>query len=286
MTEDLVPLSDTEFNILTRMLFDRFGIHLGDQKRVLLSGRLSKRVRETGCGNFSEYIDYLRTDPTGREQTELINRITTNHSFFFREGEHFAYLKDNVFSRIEEAVSKRSPPAVRIWSAGCATGEEVYTIAMLMRSHFGNRIDGLDIGLLATDISVAALSQAKEGIYQESKLKELPGEWKRQWFTKAGPDQFRISDEIRGMVLFKKLNLMETPYPMKGTFDVIFCRNVMIYFNAQSREHVVNAMHKCLKPGGVFFVGHSESLNRETCPFEYVKPAIYKKGEGDRGIKP
>mgnify|MGYP001806392939 CR=1 FL=1 len=279
MYEDLVPLSDREFSYITRLLFERFGIFLSDQKRVLVAGRLSKRLRALGLSTFTDYIEYLSADKTGGELSELINRITTNHSFFFRERDHFEFLSKTVLPKIEEGEkAKGAGISVRIWSAGCATGEEVYSISMLLKEHYGQRLSAIDPGLLATDISLAALTEAKAGEYAEAKLRELPTNYRNSYFVKKDEATWAISDDIRSMVMFKRLNLMADSYPMKGLFDAVFCRNVMIYFNPESREKVVNTIYRYVKPGGYLFIGHSESLNRETCPFEYVRPAVYRKG--------
>ncbi|HNY16486.1 MAG TPA: protein-glutamate O-methyltransferase CheR [Treponemataceae bacterium] len=279
MYEDLVPLSDREFSYITKLLFERFGIFLSDQKRVLVAGRLSKRLRELGLSTFTDYIEYLSADKTGGELSELINRITTNHSFFFRERDHFDFLSKTVLPEIEEGgKAKAGGLSVRIWSAGCATGEEVYSISMLLKEHYGQRLSAIDPGLLATDISLAALTEAKAGEYAEAKLRELPVNYRNSYFVKKDDATWAISEDIRSMVMFKRLNLMADSYPMKGLFDAVFCRNVMIYFNPESREKVVNAIYRYVKPGGYLFIGHSESLNRETCPFEYVRPAVYRKG--------
>jgi chemotaxis protein methyltransferase CheR len=279
MYEDLVPLSDREFSYITKLLFERFGIFLSDQKRVLVAGRLSKRLRELGLTTFTDYIEYLSADKTGGELSELINRITTNHSFFFRERDHFDFLSKTVLPEIEEGgKAKGNGVSVRIWSAGCATGEEVYSISMLLKEHYGQRLFEIDPGLLATDISLAALTEAKAGEYAEAKLRELPVNYRNSYFVKKDESTWAISDDIRSMVMFKRLNLMADTYPMKGLFDAVFCRNVMIYFNPESREKVVNAIYRYVKPGGYLFIGHSESLNRDTCPFEYVRPAVYRKG--------
>ena len=279
MYEDLVPLSDREFSYITDLLFERFGIFLSDQKRVLVAGRLSKRLRELELSTFTDYIEYLSADKTGGELSELINRITTNHSFFFRERDHFDFLSQAVLPEIEEGGKMKSGgPSVRIWSAGCATGEEVYSISMLLKERYGQRLSAIDPGLLATDISLAALTEAKAGEYAEAKLRELPVNYRNSYFFKKDESTWAISEDIRSMVMFKRLNLMADSYPMKGLFDAVFCRNVMIYFNPESREKVVNAIYRYVKPGGYLFIGHSESLNRETCPFEYVRPAVYRKG--------
>ncbi len=278
MYEDLVPLSDREFKYFSTLLFDRFGIFLGEQKRVLVAGRLSKRLRELELPTFTDYIDYLSTDRTGEELTELINRITTNHSFFFRERDHFDFLSTTVLPELEAAGSQGTGFPLRIWSAGCATGEEVYSISMLLRERYGARLSLIDAGLLATDISLAALKEARNGEYAEAKLRELPASYRSSYFIKKDGETWAINDDIRSMVMFKRLNLMAENYPMKGLFNAVFCRNVMIYFNQESREKVVNALFRYIKPGGYLFIGHSESLNRESCPFEYVKPAVYRKG--------
>jgi len=279
MYEDLVPLSDKEFSYIARLLFDQFGIYLGDQKRILVAGRLSKRLRELRLATFTEYIDFLCADRTGGELSELINRITTNHSFFFRERDHFDFLSKSMLPTIDSRKNSAVPYPLRIWSAGCATGEEVYSIGMLLREYYGTRLTSVDAGLLATDISLAALHEAEAGEYPGMKLRELPQSYRNAYFMHKNADIFSISDDIRKMVMFKRLNLMSDTYPMRGQFDAVFCRNVMIYFNQESRIKVVNALFKCVKPGGYLFIGHSESLSRDTCPFKYVKPAVYIKGE-------
>lgn len=279
LNTDLVPLSDTEFRYITGMLYDTFGIYLSGQKRILIAGRLSKRLRQLGFVSFTEYFEYLLADKSGAELSELINRITTNHSFFFREREHFDFLVKTVLPGLEGKIKQTARYPLRIWSAGCATGEEVYSISMLLREYYGNRIDTLDFGLFASDISLAALQEAGSGNYSETKLRELPAAFKKAYFVKTGEDVYSIADEIKKMVLFKRLNLMADSFPLKGQFDAVFCRNVMIYFDQESRRKVVQTLYNYVKPGGYFFIGHSESLRREDCPFAYIKPAVYRKGE-------
>jgi len=276
---ELVPLSDTEFKYIANMLYERFGIFLGEQKRILVAGRLSKRVRQLGLVSFTDYFNYLLTDKTGGELSELINRITTNHSFFFREREHFDFLVKNILTGIDEKMKQTTRYPLRIWSAGCATGEEIYSISMLLREYYGARLDSIDYGLFASDISLSALNEAGAGSYSETKLRELPAAYKAAYFEKTGPDIYTIKNDIKKMVLFKRLNLMAESFPLKGQFDAIFCRNVMIYFDQESRRKVVQTLFQYVKPGGYFFIGHSESLKREDCPFTYIKPAVYRKGE-------
>lgn len=278
METDLIPLDDTEFKRITAMLYDRFGIFLGDQKRTLVSGRLSKRIHVLGLRTFTEYMEYLSNDQSGSELAEMINRITTNHSFFFREREHFDFLDKTVLADIDHRIASSPGYPLRIWSAGCASGEEIYSIAMLLRDHYRNRLDEIDAGLLATDISLAALSQARKGEYSASKLDELSRTFRDSYFRKVEGESYVIDECVKSMVLFKRLNLMTEHYPLKGQFDAIFCRNVMIYFDQESRKKVVASLFRFVKPGGYLFIGHSESLRGDSCPFEYVKPAVYRKG--------
>jgi chemotaxis protein methyltransferase CheR len=166
-----------------------------------------------------------------------------------------------------------------MWSAGCAAGEEVYTLAMEVRDYFGPAAESSDFGLLATDISLAALTAAREGVYPVQKLSELPPALASANFRETEDGLFEVSPAIRRMVLFKKLNLMADSYPFKNPFDVVFCRNVMIYFDQASRNRLVKAFYRHVKPGGYLFIGHSETIPRSDCPFDYVQPAIYRKGE-------
>ncbi len=278
MTGEMLGIGDKEFKYIASVMYDRCGISLGEQKRVLVAGRLTKRLSQLGLSSFAEYVKFLDADKTGGELTELINRITTNHTFFFREREHFDFLQSEILPRLEEKMGAPRQYPLRIWSAGCASGEEVYSIAMLLREYYKGRIDSVDHGLLATDISVSVLGEAKLGEYSGSKVSDLPPNYRKGYFDKIDDDTYAVSTAIKAMVLFKRLNLMDAPFPMKGLFDVVFCRNVMIYFDQKSRKKVVDAIYRCVKPGGYFFIGHSESLKRDESPFEYVKPAIYRKG--------
>lgn len=276
---DTIPrLKEIEFTQIAALVYDRFGIHLSDQKRSLVEGRLAKRLRDLHLSNFTDYMNYLHLDRSGGELTEFINRITTNHSFFYREKDHFEFIAKTILPDIKRQLSRTPSYPLRIWSAGCSSGDEVYTVAMVIREFFGDRFQAIDCGLLATDISQAALQEAQAAIYGEGRLKELPARMRASWFAKTGPDQYTLSLEIRKMVMFKRFNLMTDRFPFKGQFDLVLCRNVMIYFDQAKRRSLVDSIYQFVKPGGYFFIGHSESLPRETCPFQYVSPAIYQKG--------
>ncbi len=279
MEDLLLSLSDREFQGIAELVYDRFGIHLSDQKRTLVVGRLTKHVRRLGLDSFGAYLDYLRKDGSGQELVEFINRITTNHSFFYREKDHFEFLKDTAIPALRPALERDAAYPLRIWSAGCATGEEPYTLAMVVQEALGNRSSGVDWGILGTDISRAALEIALHGTYPEARVKELPEAWRTAYMRSGEDDEWAVKPELRRSVLFKRLNLMDESYPFKGLFDAVFCRNVMIYFDVPVRRALVDRIYRYVKPGGYFFVGHSESLPRDTCPFSYVRPAIYRKAE-------
>jgi chemotaxis protein methyltransferase CheR len=279
MDELLLPLTDGDFRFVSALVYDTFGIRLTEQKRSLIAGRLSKRVRQLGYSSFHDYFAKLRDDRSGAELSELINRVTTNHSFFFRERDHFDVLAQDILPGLADACVGRVGASIRIWSAGCAAGEEPYTLAMILRDVLSKRPGGgsVDASILATDVSMDALLEAKSGVYAEARLKELPKAYRSAFLQPAGPDAWAVTDDIKAMVLFKRLNLMTEPYPFKSKFDVVFCRNVMIYFDVPSRATLVRSIHRVVKPGGWFFIGHSESLPRDTCPFSYVRPATYRK---------
>lgn len=279
MSDVLLPLRDGDFRYVSDLVYERFGIRLTEQKRELVAGRLTKRVRQLGLASFGDYFDRLRAAGGGEELSELIDRITTNHSFFFRERDHFDALSRDILPPLVSAAAGRPGASIRIWSAGCAAGEEPYTIAMLLKDALSRRRDGgaVDAGVLATDVSLSALLEAKAGVYPASRLKELPAAYRSAYLEPAGAEAWSVSPAVRSLVLFKRLNLMREPYPFKARFDVVFCRNVMIYFDPPSRARLVESIYRVVKPGGWFFIGHSESLPRESCPFAYVRPATYRK---------
>jgi chemotaxis protein methyltransferase CheR len=178
---------------------------------------------------------------------------------------------------IEGKIRKDPTYSLRIWSAGCAAGEEVYTLAIVLREFFGDRLDSLDLGVLASDVSLSVLAAAGEGRYPANRLQEVPPRLLAKYFRSAGEENYEIARSLRKHILFKKLNLIGDSYPFKGSFDFVFCRNVMIYFDEPTRKKLVETLFRYVKPGGYLFIGHSESLRRETCPFRYVMPAVYRK---------
>jgi chemotaxis protein methyltransferase CheR len=279
MDDYLLALTDADFSFVSTLVYDTFGIRLTEQKRTLVAGRLSRRVRQLGYSSFRDYFLHLQDDHSGVELSELINRVTTNHSFFFREPEHFNLLAREILPPLMEASARKPGSSLRVWSAGCAAGEEPYTLAMILRDLMGKQpgARSLNAAILATDVSMDALMEAQEGVYPETRIKDLPEVYRKSYLSEAGNGLWSVNKEVRSLVTFKRMNLVREKYPFKSQFDIVFCRNVMIYFDTPSRTRLVEAIFKVVKPGGWLFIGHSESLPRETCPFKYMMPASYCK---------
>lgn len=268
-------ISDGEFKRLTDYMQSNFGINL-THKRTLIEGRLSNLLLERGFSNYSQYLDAVFADITGAEVTTIINKLTTNHTYFMREPEHYDFLRTEILPELEKDIRRKE---IRIWSAGCSSGEECYTTAMLLDDYFGPKKSMWDTRILATDISMKVLTKASEGVYANEGMKDLPPMWKTKYFTRLDSERSQINSQIQKEVIFKTFNLMD-PMPQKYVqqpFDLIFCRNVMIYFDLKTKTDLVNRFYTAIKPGGYLFVGHAESIQRDATKYEYVKPAIYRK---------
>lgn len=273
-----LEINDSEFKRLVKYMYDNFGIDLS-KKRVLVQGRLGNMLNDRGFKSYDEYLDTVMGDKSGAEVTTILNKLTTNHTFFMREPEHYTFLKETILPYMVETCSKDH--VIRIWSAACSSGEECYTTAMLIDQYFGLDKGKWDTQILATDISQSVIGKAKLGIYQEEGMKGLSNDWKARYFNKLSDGRYEICKSIRDEVIFKTFNLMDPmpdKYKMKP-FDLIFCRNVMIYFDAPTKCGVVNRFYDVVKPGGYFFIGHAESINRNETKFDYIKPAIYRRSE-------
>lgn len=267
----LVDISEAEFADLSALVYDQFGINLTDKKKALVRGRLNKVLKVRGLTSFGQYLSFVRQDQTGMALVELIDRLSTNHTFFFREADHFSFFQSRALEEI------RHEEEIRIWCAGCATGEEAYTLAMLcdewrLRTQFRG-----GIRILATDISVTALEHALKGEYSDERVRLVPQPLKQKYFTLLGSDRWSIGPELRKMILFKRLNFMDRTFPFHRRFHVIFCRNVMIYFDRETKTDLVQRLTPHLFPGHYFFVGHSETLGRDTFDLEYVRPSVYRR---------
>lgn len=267
-------ITDKEFRQLADYIHSNFGIYLKTEKKALLLARLNNILAEKNFRSFSEYYDYIVNDKSGEAIATLTNKITTNHTYFMREADHFDYFKSTVLPYLKDTVKNKD---LRIWSAGCSTGEEAYTLTMIMEDFFGQEKQYWDTRILATDISDKVLNIAKSGVYNKEKIASLPSLWIKKYFVKHDNNNYILKDNIKNEVILRKLNLMDDRYPFKKRFHTIFCRNVMIYFDNKTRYGLINKFYDFIEPGGYLFIGHSESLNREETKFKYVMPAIYRK---------
>jgi chemotaxis protein methyltransferase CheR len=270
----MIELTDKEYNELTGYIQTKFGIHLGEQKKNLVKGRLQKIFMHRGFDSFPTYYEYLLKDGSGLADVELADAITTNHTFFMREPTHFDFYSKEVLPFLYKTVKDRD---LRIWCAACSTGEEAYTLAMLTADFFSVKQEQWDTRLLATDISPEALEYARAGVYTDESYRSLPESWRRIYFSRYDLAHHQVRERMRAAVIFRNFNLMESVYPFKRKFHVIFCRNVMIYFDEPTIMRLARKFYDLLVPGGYLFIGHSEVLDRSSTSFHYVLPAIYRK---------
>jgi chemotaxis protein methyltransferase CheR len=270
----MVIITDKEFVQLAQYIQSNYGIHLKEEKKTLVTGRLHNVLIENNCKSFTEYFELLRSDKTGERATKLINKITTNHTFFMREVDHFNYFRDKILPYLEKNVKDKD---IRIWSAGCSSGEEPTTLAMIIYDYFGKEKVLWDTKILATDISDGILEKARRGLYSNEQLASLPANWRNNYFKKTNDENSILIDQIRSEIIYRRFNLMEEIFPFKKKFHVIFCRNVMIYFDNKTKNELVDKFYEMTEPGGYLFIGHSESLNREKTKYKYVLPALYRK---------
>ncbi len=270
-------ISDQEFDALRTLVYDRFGITLSDSKKTLVVGRLHKVLRQRGFDSFQSYYQWLIGEPTGEGMEELANRISTNHTFFWRENSHFEYFQKQVLPEIAARKASSADKKIRIWCAGCSSGEEPYTLVILMKRFFGAQMATYSPMLLATDISQTALETAIAGVYDEDRISALPPALRNSYFFRNSDRSYTVADDIKQHVMFRRHNLITSHFNFKNPFDAVFCRNVMIYFDHPTRSKLVKSYHRCTVPGGYLFVGHSETLDRRDSPYEYVMPAVYRR---------
>ena len=261
-------LAPALFREISRTVYEVAGIRLREGKEALVRSRLAKRIRQLGLSGFESYLARVRGDASGRELAEMVDLLTTNKTSFFRESAHFDFLRERLLPSLGNG-------PVRIWSAGCSSGEEPYTMAMVVRDVWPGS-ERRDVKILATDISRRVLAIAEAGEYPDSITADVPGDLLRRHWTRQPGDGWSAGESLRSLITFAPLNLM-AGWPMKGPFQAIFCRNVMIYFDKPTQQTLVNRYYDLLAPGGHLFVGHSESLSALTHPFAYVQPAVYRK---------
>ncbi len=269
----MLTINDRDFQRLVTFVHQNYGIDLS-KKRQLIVGRLSNTILSMGFTSFEEYVDNLIKNKKPEDLELMLNKLTTNYTFFMREGAHFELFRDTILPYLVET---KKDKVLSIWSAACSSGEEPYTISMILKEFFGAKASAWDTRVLATDISQNALVAAKNAVYDEDSLKELSPTWKSKYFRPTGqPGTYTVAPEIKNNVIFRTFNLMD-PIKFRLKFDVIFCRNVMIYFDQPTKEALVKRFFDATNPGGYLLIGHSESLNKATTPYKYLKPATYRK---------
>ncbi len=273
-----IPLSeftytDDDFYRVRKIIGEHAGINLSEAKRSLVYNRLTRRLRHFGMSSFREYLDYV-DQHVDEEFSHFVNAITTNLTFFFREGHHFDFMRDVELPRLMER--NRQSRRIRIWSAGCSTGEEPYSLAISVREAVP---EGWDVKILATDLDYNVVEHGERGIYEERRVEGMSRERLNRWFRRGKREQggnVRLVDEIREMVVFRQLNLMHD-WPMRGPFDTIFCRNVMIYFNKETQARLTDRYADILAADGHLVIGHSESLFKISDRFDLIGKTIYQK---------
>jgi chemotaxis protein methyltransferase CheR len=265
---------DTQtFNKFRDLVYEKSGISLGQNKQALVCARVGKRMRSLGFENFRKYYMHVAADKSGRELVELLDVISTNVTHFFRENQHFDFL-----SSLIKEWKGQGQRRFRIWCAASSSGEEPYSIAITLREVLDS---SMDAKILATDISTKVLEQAMQGTYREKHLETVPKDLWLKYFTKMPGlenGSYQVQKTLRDMITFGRLNLSVQPYPLHGPLDVIFCRNVMIYFDNEIRRGVLENMYSLLRPGGYLMVGHAESLTGLVSNFKNVMPSVYVKG--------
>lgn len=274
--QSIRPVTDREFALFQKLIYSKAGIHLGPAKKALLEARLTRRLRELGLHTFEAY--YRQAVDDSEELVVLLNRISTNETHFFREPKQFEFIEQQIVPVWQaKGQAANGSRHIRIWSAACSTGEEPYSIAMMLLDHFPLG-SGWDFEIFATDISTRVLGAAAEAVWPIAKTSEIPQAYLKKFMLKGSGEQsgkMKAGAELRAAIRFERLNLNDDRYNVAGPFDLIFCRNVLIYFDAQSRARVIERLVDQLAPDGFLFIGHAESLTNVTDRVRYVLPTIY-----------
>lgn len=273
----LLRLKDKDFEKFSVLIYDKTGIHLKPEKKELLNARLGKRLRACQLTSFEKYYDLVMNDASGSELVHLINSVSTNFTSFFREIAHFDFLTSDVLPQLFKS-GGRQPRNINVWSSASSSGEEPYTLAMVidqfMRTH-----SGASCSILATDISTKVLGVAEKGVYPLERVEKMPKNFLHTYFQRGVGEcsgYVKVKPNIRNLVTYRRFNLMDQ-FPWQNEFDVIFCRNVMIYFNKETQEELVRKFYQSLVPGGFLFIGHSESLGDMKTKFKQATTTVYQK---------
>lgn len=272
-------ISDRDYEFIRHFVYEQSRINLGPDKKELVSARLAKRLRAIGLNSYTEYCDFLQTAAGKEEVTNLVDSISTNHTYFFREIKHFEFLQEVIVPHWLQTHFKKGQNNFNIWSAASSSGEEPYSLGILLQEAL-QQTPSASWTLDGTDISTRMLDLARRGIFENDRLRDVRPEWLRRYFQKGVGEwegHFRAKEIIRNRLTFHHVNLLQERYPFTTLYPVIFCRNVMIYFDRQTQEQLVNKLTAQLLPGGYLIVGHSESLMGIKHNLESIKPSIYRK---------
>jgi chemotaxis protein methyltransferase CheR len=277
----IINIEDAEFNYLKDIVYQKTGIALASHKKIMLQSRLNIRLRHNQIVNFKDYVSKLKSDKTffNNEIPEIINRITTNKTDFYRENHHFEYLKNTFLPQFEDNSKKTMRKKLRIWCSAASTGEEPYTIAITLLDYFQNK-PGWDIKIIASDIDTNVLAIAEKGVYKEDRVTVIRSDIKQKYFTvseNGKEKEYTVKPILKSILEFKKINLLEEPYPFRENFDLIFCRNVIIYFDKKTQTQIFTAFEKNLYDEGILIIGHSETLFGISDSFKFLGQTIYQK---------
>lgn len=266
-------MTEQEFRRVVHYMSQHYGIDLS-RKKVIIEGRMENYLQSKGYRNFDEYMNKIESEPEGNEAQNIVNILTTNHTYFFREKEHYDFFRGTILPQLkkQEELTKN----LRIWSAAASTGEEPYTIAMVIKEFLGLEYGKWDTTILATDVSREVLSKALAGIYPARQLEELPRRWIESNFIKINEEAYEVKKALKQKVIFRQFNLMD-PLPFHRPLHVVFLRNVMIYFNEETRDHLIRRIVNVLQPGGYLIIGMTEHIEKERYDLEYVGTSIYRK---------
>lgn len=268
----MIKLKDDEFLAITTHIQKHYGVDLR-KKKHLIEGRLSNYIFQLGYDNYMDYFEFAKTDTKNDEMIALINKLTTNHTYFLRENDHFEYYKKTLLPWVDETLRSKD---LRVWSAGCSSGQEPYTLAMITQDYLSKKGSTWESTILASDISDKVLFMAKTGIYSKEELSIIPEMWKQKYFLPHDEQNLIVTEALRKGVAYRNFNLLSA-FQFKKPFHAIFCRNVMIYFDLPTKNQVVQKFYDALLPGGYFFIGQSESLASCDHSFKYIMPSVYQK---------
>ena len=269
-------LSDSEFNRLSSYIQGNYGIKMPPIKKTVLQGRLQKRLRKLEIKDFKTYVDFVFSKAGENEIIHMMDVVSTNKTDFYREPIHFELLQEEI---LNEIYKRKGHGKINVWSAGCSSGEEPYTLAIVL-NEFKLKNPGFDFQITATDISTQMLQQGANAVYKEERIEVIPINIKKKYFLKSKDrknPKVKIVNELRNKVSFQRLNFMDNVYQMKNKFDIIFCRNALIYFERENQENVINKLCNTLIPNGYFFLGHSESITNMKVPLKSVRPTVFTK---------